>query len=293
MRLPALRKIKTDARRRTPLFLRIVWDDAMKDDCLDLAAQMSFYFVTSLFPFLVVIGAVVGWLPSTNLWSEMVEWLTAYLPRGPRHMVFRTILGLQTYHSEFFSYGLAATLWVASSGFVSLMESLSLAHGVKETRGFWKKRVVALAATVLGANFAIASFALLTFGHQLAVAAGPHLQKLLSFPIPWELARWGATLLLMIFGLDLINYFLPNIRRGWRWLTPGTVFVVLGMVAATSGFGYYVSHFANYPRYYGAMAGFIILVIVIYIASLVLLIGAEIDSVRENLRSQKNESTAA
>jgi membrane protein len=288
MRFAALRGIVSDAQRYTPLIIRTVWDDVLKDDCVDLAAQMSFYFVTSLFPFLVVIGAVVGWLPSTGLWTEMVQWVTAYLPRGPRHMVFRTILGLQTYHSEFFSYGLAATIWVASSGFVSLMESLSLAYGVKETRGFWKKRVIAVAATAVGAVFAIASFALLTFGHQLALAINPHLQKILPFPFPWPLARWTVTLLLVIFGLDMVSYFLPNVRHRWRWLTPGTVFVVVGLIAATSGFGYYLSHFANYPRYYGAMAGFIILVMVIYIASLVLLVGAEIDSVRENLRSEKS-----
>lgn len=287
MRLAALRDTFSGAHRYTPLIVRTVWRDVIKDDCLDLAAQMSFYFVTSLFPFLVVIGAVVGWLPSTSLWGEMVHWVTAYLPRGPQHMVFRTILGLQTYHSQFFSYGLAATMWVASSGFVSLMESLSLAYGVKETRGFWKKRIVAIAATAVGAVFAIVSFGLLTFGRELAIALSPDLQKVLPFSFPWAIARWTATLLLMIFGLDMINYFLPNVRHRWRWLTPGTAFVVLGLIAATTGFGYYVSHFANYPQYYGAMAGFIILVMVIYIASLVLLIGAEIDSVRENVRSEK------
>lgn len=287
MRAAALREIVSDVQRYTPVIVRTVWRDVMKDDCLDLAAQMSFYFVTSLFPFLVVIGAVVGWLPSTGLWSEMVQWVTTYLPQGPRHMVFRAILGLQTYHSQFFSYGLAATIWVASSGFVSLMESLSLAYGVKETRGFWKKRIVAIAATAVGAMFAIVSFGLLTFGHDLAIAVGPHLPNILPFTFPWDLTRWIVTLLLMIFGLDMINYFLPNVRRRWRWLTPGTVFVILGLIAATSGFGYYVGHFANYPRYYGAMAGFIILIIVIYIASLVLLIGAEIDSVRENVRIEK------
>jgi membrane protein len=288
MRLSKLGDIVCDARRYTAMIVRTVWDDVMKDDCLDLAAQMSFYFVTSLFPFLVVIGAVVGWLPSTGLWTQMVNWLAAYLPRAPRHMVFRTILGLQTYHSEFFSYGLAATIWVASSGFVSLMESLSLAYGVKETRGFWRKRVVAIAATAVGAIFAIASFALLTFGHQLALAINPFFQRVLPFPFPWQVARWTASLLLMILGLDLVNYFLPNVRQKWRWLTPGTVFVILGLIGATTGFGFYVGHFANYPRYYGAMAGFIILVLVIYITSLVLLIGAEIDSVRENLRSQNS-----
>jgi membrane protein len=287
MRLQALQEAVIEARHKTPLVVRTVLDDVMKDDCMDLAAQMSFFFVTSLFPFLVVIGAVVGWLPSTDLWTEMVNWIAAYLPRGPRHMVFRTILGLQTYHSEFFSYGLALTIWVASSGFVSLMESLSLAYGVKETRGFWKKRILALAATAVGALFAIVSFGLLTFGRELASAVNPHLKGILPFPFPWELARWCVTLLLMILGLDMVNYFLPNVKHRWRWLTPGTAFVVIGLVAATTGFGYYVSHFANYPQYYGAMAGFIILVMVIYITSLVLLIGAEIDSVRENLRSQR------
>jgi membrane protein len=288
MRLPQAGQVLTNFRRFTPLIVRTVWNDVMRDDCVDLAAQMSFFFVTSLFPFLVVIGAIVGWLPSTGLWTEMVGWIAAYLPKGPRHMVFRTILSLQTYHSEFFSYGLALTIWVASSGFVSLMESLSLAYGVKETRGFWKKRVIAVAATAVGAIFAVVSFALLTFGHQLAVAITPHLQKVLPFPLPWQFARWGATLFLMVFGLDMVSYFLPNIRRKWRWLTPGTVFVVLGLVSAISGFGYYVSHFGNYPQYYGAMAGFVILVMVIYIASLVLLIGAEIDSVRENLRTRRS-----
>lgn len=288
MPLQVLREIFFSARSKTPLIVRTVWGDVIKDDCLDLAAQMSFFFVTSLFPFLVVIGAAVGWLPSTGLWTEMVQWIAAYLPRGPRHLVFRTIIGLQTYHSQFFSYGLVATIWVASSGFVSLMESLSLAYGVKETRGFWRKRVVALAATAVGVIFAIVSFALLTFGHDLALALGPHMQTILPFPFPWQFARWVVTLGLMVFGLDLVNYFLPNVRHRWRWLTPGTGFVILGLVCATSGFGYYVGHFADYPRYYGAMAGFIILVMVIYIASLVLLIGAEIDSVRENLRSQRN-----
>lgn len=287
MRLPQLGRVPIDARRFTPLVVRRVWDDARKDDCLDLAAQMSFYFVTSLFPFLVVVGAVVGWLPSTGLWTEMVHWIAEYLPRGPRHMVFRTILGLQTYHSQFFSYGLAATMWVASSGFVSLMESLSLAYGVKETRGFWKKRMIALAATAVGAVFAVVSFGLLTFGHQLAVAISPHLQQILPFSFPWKALRWVTTLLLMILGLDMVNYFLPNVRQKWHWLTPGTAFVVLGLVGATGGFGYYVAHFADYPRYYGAMAGFIILIMVIYITSLVLLVGAEIDSVRQTLRAQR------
>lgn len=277
-------EIKIEMRRLTPRLVRIVWKDLQENDCVDLAAQMSFYFVLSLFPFLVVIGALVGRLPSSNLWPHMVQWLTQYLPRGPRRLVIETIFDLTTYRNQFFSYGLAATLWIASSGFVSLMESLSLAYGSKETRGFWKKRIIAIGATIIGAVFSILSFGLLTFGHQVAEAVNPQLQRILPFAFPWDIARWTATLVLMFLGLDLINYFLPNVRHPWRWLTPGTVFIALSLLGTMTGFGYYVRHFGNYPRFYGAMAGFVILVTCIYIASLILLIGAEIDSVLENLR---------
>lgn len=287
MRLPTLAgKIVNDWRRYTPLAIRMVWKDVMEDDCVDLAAQMSFFFVTSLFPFLLVIGAVVGWLPSTGLWRNIIHWAAQSLPATSRHMVLQTILSLETHHSRVFSYSLAATIWIASSGFVSLMESLSLAYGVKETRGFWEKRIIALAATAVGVVFVIVSFTLLSFGHQLALAVNPYAQKVLPFAFPWQAARWTVTLVLMILGIDLMHYFLPNVRQHWRWISPGTIFIILGLVGATTGFGYYVDNFGNYPRYYGAMAGFVILIVVIYIASLVLLIGAEIDSVREDLRSR-------
>ena len=108
-------EIKFEMRRLTPRFVRLVWKDLQEDDCVDLAAQMSFYFVMSLFPFLVVIGALVGRLPSSNLWPDMVQWLTYYLPRGSRRLVIETIFDLTTYRNQFFSYGLAATMWIASS----------------------------------------------------------------------------------------------------------------------------------------------------------------------------------
>lgn len=273
-------------RRFTPALVTTVWNDVQKDDCLDLAAQMSFYFVLSLFPFLIVIGSIVGWLPSTDLWRGMVQWLTDYLPLRPRLMVFDAILDLTQHNTQFFSFGLVTTIWVASSGFVSLMESLSLAHGFPETRNFWKKRIIAIFATLIGAVFTIATFGLLTFGHFLEVAINPQWHRMLPFPFPSQLARWLVTLLMMFLGLALINYFLPNANQPWRWLTPGIVFVALGLAMMSLGFNFYLQHFGSYPRFYGAMTTFVILATWIYMASLILLIGAEIDSAVERRSRQ-------
>jgi membrane protein len=270
-----------------------IWDGVVTDDCVDLAAEMSYYFSLSLFPFFIMVAAFVGWLPSTSLWHNLAQWITDYLPRDSRRMVFTTILNLTQTSTGFFSLGLLATIWTASSGFVSLMESLTVAYGAKETRGFWKKRVLAIAATLVGAVFLLGSFGLLTFGHWAAAIISMRLDAVVTFQLPWEFGRWLASLLLMLLGLDLMNYFLPHIRKCWHWLTPGTAFVILTMVAGSAIFNFYLRHFGSYPRFYGTMAGFIILMVWIYFASLILLIGAETDSVMERIHARERGSSGA
>ena len=277
--------------KRLQNLLGEVWDEVVTDDCVDLAAQMSYYFSLSLFPFLIVLAATVGWLPSTSLWHNLAQWITDYLPRDSRRMVFTTILNLTQSSPGFSRSGLLRRSGRLRPGFVSLMESLSVAYGVKETRGFWKKRLFAIMATIVGAVFLLGSFGLLTFGHWARPSLFHHAPGP-DFQVPWEFGRWLASLLLMLLGLDLMNYFLPNVKRRWHWLTPGTAFVVLTMVAGSAIFNFYLRHFGSYPRFYGTMAGFIILMFWIYLASLILLIGAETDSVIERLHGNARRGSS-
>jgi membrane protein len=256
----------------------------MADDCLDLSAQMSFYFVLSLFPFFLVVAAIIGWLPSTALWQAFMHWVIDYLPMDSRVLVLSTILSLTRNYSSYLSIGLVFTIWSASSGFMSLMESLSVAHGLRETRGYWRRRLIATCATIGTALFALASFAVLGVGHRLGVDFAASQQWL---AIPFEIGRWLATLVLAILALDLMNYFLPNWRRRWRWITPGTLFVAIAVSLATIGFDYYLEHFNGYPRLYGTLASFIILMVWIYIANLILLVGAEADTAIDQLNHQE------
>jgi membrane protein len=252
------------------------------DDCTNLAAQMSFYFVLSLVPFFLVLAAFVGWLPSTNLWQDLVEWITTYLPRGSRRVIFTVVLDLTHGYTKFLSIGLLVTIWSASSGFVSLMEALSIAHGAKETRGFWKKRIIAVAATLVTAIFFLLSFALTTIGRTAAVFLSNQYSAFTT-KVPWDVARWAANLLLILMAINLVNYFLPNVKRSWHWITVGTSFVTLAFFLASFGFDFYIQHASNIPKIYGTLAGFIIFMIWIYIANIILLIGAETDTVIEEL----------
>jgi membrane protein len=90
----------------------------------------------------------------------------------------------------------------------------------------------------------------------------------------------------MFLGIDLINFVLPDVRRRWRWLTPGTLFAVLTLVALSAGFNLYFKHFSLYPRVYGALGSFIILMLWIYSACLIVLVGAETDHEMEKGQSE-------
>ncbi|MGA7920752.1 MAG: YihY/virulence factor BrkB family protein [Candidatus Acidiferrales bacterium] len=268
-----------------PTLFRRIWDQVQADDCVDLAAQISFYFILSLSPFFLVMAAIVGWLPSTTLWKSFVTWMVTYLPIESRSFVFSLILNLSGGSKGIFSVGLATTIWSASSGFVSLMESLSIAYGHRDTRSYWSKHFIAICFTFLAAVFTFACFGLMTLGHwgsQMipSLSTGWHVPHFV-----WEIARWTATAALLCAAVDLLNFLLPSVRRPWHWIMPGTVFAVFTLEVATVGLNLYVSHFSSYPRIYGTLGGFIVLMLWIYIASFILLVGAEIDHQIETLAS--------
>ncbi|HEY1865850.1 MAG TPA: YihY/virulence factor BrkB family protein [Candidatus Acidoferrales bacterium] len=251
------------------------------DNCSDLAAQMSFYFVLSVFPFFIVLAALVGWLPSTTLWQSFAQWITGYLPAESRRAIFGIILGLSHDYTGFLSFGLLATLWTASSGFVSLMESLSVVYGQRETRSYWRRRGIGICATIIAGSFLMGAFGLLALGHKTAVSFSTWGGAAGRFRAEWLIAHWLTTFALLYLAIRCANHFLPNIRRRWRWLTPGTVFAAIALFVASHGFNIYLRYFSNVPKVYGALAGFILLMIWIYVVNLLLLVGAETDRVTE------------
>lgn len=263
-----------------------IWTRIQSDNCFDLAAEISFFFSLSLLPFCLVLAMVVGWLPSTLLWKPFATWIVTYLPIESQHLIFSTILGLIDYSTGFLSFGLITALWSASSGFVSLMESLSVVYVGRDSRSYWRKHVIAACVTLLAMVFSLGCFGLAAFGHWGFEWFALKLKGWsVSRPV-WEAARWLITLAVLCVAVDLVNFVFPDARRPWRWLTPGTAFVVITLVGSSAGINIYFRYFTAYPRVYGALGGFIILMLWIYAACLILLVGAETDREIELLASE-------
>jgi membrane protein len=271
-------------RQRTRGFfgsLREFWAKLQKDDLIDLAAEMAYFFVLALFPFFAVLGALAGFLPYSDLWTNVTHEIIQHFPADARDLALQTLLNLAHRNKTFLSIGFIAMVWTSSSGLVSMMENLSRIYGVSETRGFWKKRLIAIGILVVSSAFFFGAFGLLTVGRRIGVFLSARFYLGPSVRIVWEIFRWCFLLVLLQTGVAILDNVLPNKRRPWREISSGTVFATLTLIAGTSGVNFYVRHIGHYSQTYGAIGAFFVLMVWIFVSSLTLLIGAEMNAVLE------------
>lgn len=262
-----------------------LWNEILNDDCVDLAAAMAYFFVLALFPFFMVLGALAGFLPYSNVWTRVSDAIVEHFPAEARSLAFQTLLNLAHRNGTFLSLGSIATAWTSSSGIVCLMENLSRVYSVPETRSFWKKRLIAFGIVVVTSAFFVGSFGLLTMGHRIGAFIVYTFDLGPRFQIVWGVFRWCFLVVLLQTGVAIIDNILPNRQRPWRWASPGTLFATAMLVAGTSGVNFYVRHVGHYYETYGTIGAFFVLMVWIFVSCLTFLVGAEINAVLEGRTS--------
>jgi membrane protein len=260
------------------LFLRSLVRRLDADDVTGLSAQISYYFALALFPFLIFLAALVGVLPFTHSWDGVVAWITQYLPSEVQATTFETVASLAEGRKGFLSLGLLGAIWASSGGFMTLMSALNAVYRVAETRSYWRRLGLSVLMVFVLALLLIAIFGFLSAGHLLDLWLASNTGSRMALPALAHLARRVLTLALSIFCVAVLNHVLPNLKRPWRWITPGNAIVTASWFLNTQGFNFYVVHIASYHKTYGVLGGFFVLMVWIYISSLIALIGAEIQS---------------
>jgi membrane protein len=248
----------------------------------DAAAALTFYGVLSLFPFLLFIVALAGLVIQPAQAQAIIGALGRQVPPAFSQLPYAQLAQLTSGPSRgLLTFSALTALWSATAGVVSLMTALNTAYGVMESRPRWKVYGIALGMMLAGAILALLA--------GLVAVATPVLATRLG--APWTtLAGWLrlplAALMMMILWAALYSV-LPDSRQRFKFMTPGSVIGVLVWLAASLGFSFYVSHFGTFGVTYGALGGIIVLLLWMWISSLALLLGAEINAVLARQRSEE------
>jgi membrane protein len=249
------------------------------DSMSTYAAALAYRALFSLFPFVIFLVALLGFLHV----PELFDWLRAQaallVPAEAMGQVERVIGELQTPQGGLLSGGIVLALWSASIGVQSTMEGLNAAYNVEETRPAWKRYVLAVIYTIAIAALLIAAAAFMAIGPEAAGWVADRIGLGTAFVALWTWLRWPVALVLAMLALSLVYFVAPNVRLPFRLFTPGAVFAVIAWVAASVGFGFYVGHFANYNATYGSLGAIVVLLFYFYVSAAVFLFGAEINAV--------------
>ena len=257
-------------------------DDEMSTYASALAYQMLF----SLFPFILFLIALIGFLHLPDFFSWLRLQSELVLPPQALEQVNPVIDQLQQSKGGLLSIGIVIALWTASAGVRLMMSAMNAAYDVVEGRPIWKRIPLSIFYTVGIAGMLLAAAALMVLGPQvmnwLAVQVG-----LEEFVVTlWTILRWPVVVLLLMVAVAVIYYVMPDVEQKFRFITPGSVLAVVVWIVASLGFGFYVQTFANYNAMYGSIGAIIVLLLYFYISAAVLLLGAEMNAVIEHMSAE-------
>ena len=262
--------------------VRRAWKEASKDQVPLLAAGVAFFGFLSLFPGIVAAILAYGFFADPASIRSRAEDLAELVPDTARELVLQQVGSLASAQSQSLGIGLiialAAALWSASGGVGNLLTAVNVAYDEEETRGFVKRKAMALMMTV-----GVIVFIVLMLG---LVAVAPAVLNAISdngiVRLLLQVVRWVLLVLLVSAGLAILYRVAPAREAPkMRWVSVGSVVATILWVAASVGFSIYVSTFGNYAKTYGSLAGVAVLLLWLWISSYAVLLGAEINAESE------------
>jgi membrane protein len=248
-----------------------------------VAAGVAFYAFLALVPALIAFISIYGLVADPNDVKRQVEDLGSSLPTEVQDFLVFQLTSIVNANSAGVSttavIAIGLALWSASGGMAALITGIHVAHEQDEPKGFVAKRGKALLLTLA----AIVFLGLVVF---LIVAVPPLLSDAglgTAGRVVFNVLRWPMLAVLMICGIGLLYRFAVKDRaRGWLgFLTPGAVVAMVGWLVASGLFAAYTANFASYGKTYGALASIVVLLLWLWLSSLVVLAGAEVDGAAE------------
>ena len=253
-----------------------------RDNVVDGAAALGFYFTLAIFPAMIFLMALIPYLPVDRVDEAIMNFLRQALPARTAS-VFASVVDevVRERRGGVLTLGLAVALWSSSAGMYALMQQMNVVYGVRERRAFLHGRATAVALTLLFAVLVLCAFSLIVMGGVIQDWIGARFgysPGLLQFFVVF---RWAIIVLALVLAIGLVLHLGPNRKRPLRLFGAGTLTATALLIAGSLGFRLYVANFANYSATYGSIGAVIVLMLWLFLTGLAILVGAEVDALGE------------
>ena len=263
-----------------PLVKRVL-TETMDDNLLGLSAQTAYYFFFSLFPMLLFVAPLLSLVGNKQeTFGLLAGQLQQVVPSEGWSLIGGVITDVVYAKNApgLMSVGALLAIWAGSNVFSALIDALNAAYDVKDTRPWWKKKLIAMASVLVTGLILLVATVLILGGDTLADFVADRLAFGATARAAWTYLQTPIAFAMLVAIAALSYYFLPNLRQSKRQVLVGAVFTTMAWAGVTFAFRAYVTNFANYNATYGAIGGVIVLLTWMYFSMLVFLIGGEINA---------------
>ncbi|WP_182201470.1 YihY/virulence factor BrkB family protein [Paraliobacillus salinarum] len=248
-----------------------------EDDVAGLSAQLAYFLLLSLFPFLIFLVTLIGYIPLDNV--DVIGFFSAYAPAEILELIETNIDHIsEQRNGGLLSIGIIGTLWSASNGINAIMRAFNKAYDVEENRSFIVSRLIAIVLTIAMLLVIVMAFLLPIFGKQIGIFIFSFLGLSAGFLEIWNTLRWVISSFVLFVVLLALYKLAPNKRVSFRNVAVGAVFATIGWQLVSLAFSYYVTTLGNYSATYGSLGSVIVLMIWFFISGMIIIVGGEINA---------------
>jgi membrane protein len=271
------------------------WYKFLADDGWAIASHIALSALMSLFPFLILVTALAGFLfGSKELADEVAILLLEIWPTEvatPIASEMRNVLlGAR---SDLLTFGVALAIYFASSGIESLRIGLNRAYGVAESRSWWLLRLESIGYVLVSAMGLLVLAFLVVLAPLIFTTAVRYFPLLEPLWGVFNLLRITVASVVLIVALVIVHKWLPAGRRPVMTIAPGIVITLLLWLLAGELFGDYLSRFAyTYVTYYAGLASVMVALVFLYVTASIFILGGEINAAILRRRHERDEARA-
>ena len=252
------------------------------------ASSLAFNFFLAFFPSIIVLFTLIPYIPIVDLQDTLMELITTILPPHTNEIAFSTIYDIiNNPRSGLLSIGFILTIFFATNGVNSLIEAFNSSYHINESRSIVKQRLLSLGITFLLSCILMITILLIMFSKTVVnylISAEIIENKSIEYIL---FGKWMVIIIMLFIGISIIYHFGPTIKKNFKLFTPGSIISTCLIIVTSSFFNYYISNFAEYNKVYGSIGTLIIILLWMYINSIILLIGFELNASIFNAKKQK------
>lgn len=243
------------------------------------ASSLAFSFFLAIFPAILFLFTLIPYIAIDGFQMELFELMQDIMPPQTYEEAKSTIDDILTHkQGGLLSIGFIATLLFATNGVYSIITNFSQSVHEIDFRSFWQQYIVAVGLTIILSILLIITIVVLIFTESVGNYF-VELDLLSNYVV--DLIQGGRVITLIILvqtSISLLIYFGPTKKSDWHFFSPGSLLATTLIVIISFLFGYYIDNFSQYNKLYGSISTLIIIMLWIYVNSLVLIIGFELDA---------------